>query len=72
MKNEARVGVVVLMALILLVTGYFYLRGLGLTSDKYYMRLTGATHVAPGNEVRLQGVKIGQVLEVVLIESKNP
>ena len=70
--NEARVGVVVVIALVLLVTGYFYLRGLGLSSDKYYMRLLGAASVAPGNDVRLQGVKIGQVLDVALNDEQKP
>lgn len=72
MKNEARVGVVVMIALTLMVVGYFYLRGLGLTSDKYYLRLVGATRVAPGNEVILQGVKIGQVQDVDLDEEQKP
>ncbi len=72
MKNEARVGIVVFIALATMVVGYFYLRGLGLTSDKYYLRLIGASHIAPGNEVRLQGVKIGQVLEVALDEGQKP
>lgn len=72
MKNEARVGVVVLIAIVTMVLGYFYLRGLGLTADKYYMRLTGASHVAPGNEVRLQGVKIGQVQDVTLDSEQKP
>ncbi|HEY0076625.1 MAG TPA: MlaD family protein [Abditibacteriaceae bacterium] len=72
MKNEARVGVVVMIALTLMVVGYFYLRGLGLTSDKYYLRLVGATRVAPGNEVVLQGVKIGQVQDVDLDEEQKP
>ena len=70
--NEARVGIVVVIALVLLVTGYFYLRGLGLSSDKYYMRLLGVASVSPGNDVRLQGVKIGQVLEVGLNEEQKP
>lgn len=72
MKNEARVGLVVLIAIATMVVGYFYLRGLGLTSDKYYLRLAGASHISPGNEVRLQGVKIGQVLEVALDGEQKP
>ncbi len=70
--NEARVGMVVVIALALMAVGYFYLRGLGLSSDKYYMRLVGATSIVEGNEVRLQGVKIGQVQEVELNEEQKP
>ena len=72
MKNEARVGIVVLIAIATMVVGYFYLRGLGLTSDKYYLLLKGASHIAPGNEVRLQGVKIGQVIDVSLDVEQKP
>ena len=70
--NEARVGIVVVLALILMVVGYFYLRGLGLSSDQYYMRMVGATNIVQGNEVRLQGVKIGQVKDVTLNDEQKP
>lgn len=72
MKNEARVGVVVVMAIALMVVGYIYLRNLGLSADKYYMRLVGATIITPGNEVRLQGVKIGQITDVTLNAVQKP
>jgi ABC-type transporter Mla subunit MlaD len=64
--NEIRVGIVVVAALALMVGGYFYLRGSGLGADLYYVRLNSAAIVAAGNDVRLQGVKIGQVQDVVL------
>jgi ABC-type transporter Mla subunit MlaD len=64
--NEARVGFVVVLALSLLAGGYFFLRGIGLRSDTYYLRLNGAATIATGNDVRLQGVKIGQVRDVTL------
>lgn len=64
--NEVKVGVVVVLALILMIGGYFYLRGLGLGADLYYLRLNGVASVAAGNDVRLQGVKVGQVQEVTL------
>ncbi|MDQ3815841.1 MAG: MlaD family protein [Armatimonadota bacterium] len=65
-SNEVRVGIVMFLALTLMVVGYFFLRGLGLGADLYYLRLNGAANVAPGNDVRLQGIKIGQVQEVTL------
>ena len=64
--NEIRVGIVVVLALALLAAGYFFLRGVGLGADLYYMRLNGIASVATGNDVRLQGVKVGQVQEVTL------
>ncbi|HVF10917.1 MAG TPA: MlaD family protein [Abditibacteriaceae bacterium] len=64
--NEIRVGIVVVLAVSLMIGGYFYLRGLGLGADLYYLRLNGVASVAAGNDVRLQGVKVGQVKEVTL------
>src|SRR5688572_19511704 len=64
--NEARVGIVVVAALALMVAGYFFLRGFGLGADLYYLRLSGAANIAEGNDVRLQGVKVGQVQDVTL------
>jgi phospholipid/cholesterol/gamma-HCH transport system substrate-binding protein len=64
--NEARVGVVVVAALALALIGYFYLRGTAPGADLYYLRINGAATVAQGNDVRLQGVKIGEVREVAL------
>jgi ABC-type transporter Mla subunit MlaD len=62
--NEIKVGVVVLLGLVIATIGYFLLRGVGLGADEYKMRLSGAAQIAQGNDVRLQGVKIGQVEEV--------
>lgn len=62
--NEIKVGIVFLIGLGIIVTAYFYLRGVGLGADIYYLRLTGVSQIAQGNDVRLQGVKIGQVQDV--------
>jgi ABC-type transporter Mla subunit MlaD len=64
--NEARVGVVVIAALALALIGYFYLRGVAPGADLYYLRINGPATIAQGNDVRLQGVKIGEVREVAL------
>ena len=63
-SNEIRVGIVFLGGLALIVFGYFYLRGLGLNAEFYTLRLNGAASIAQGNDVRLQGVKVGQVSDV--------
>ncbi len=63
-SNEIRVGIVFLGGLALIIFGYFYLRGLGLNAEFYTLRLNGAAAIAQGNDVRLQGVKIGQVADV--------
>lgn len=64
--NEARVGVVVVAALALALIGYFYLRGVAPGADLYYLRINGPATIAQGNNVRLQGVKIGEVRDVTL------
>lgn len=63
-NNEIRVGAVVLAGFFVIIYGYFYLRNLGLGADLYYVQVRGAATIAQGNDVRLQGVKIGQVQEV--------
>jgi len=62
--NEIKVGIVFLVGLFIIVSGYFYLRGVGLGADLYYLRLSGVAQIAQGNDVRLRGVKIGQVQDV--------
>lgn len=64
--NEARVGLVVVIALAVLIGGYFALRGVGIGAQLYYVKLDGAALIAQGNDVRLQGVKVGTVQEVSL------
>jgi ABC-type transporter Mla subunit MlaD len=63
-SNEIKVGIVVIAGLALITFGYFKLRGVGLGAEIYYVKLNGAAAIAQGNDVRLQGVKIGQVQEV--------
>ena len=64
--NETRVGLVVVIALAVLIGGYYALRGVGVGGQQYYMKLNGAALIAEGNDVRLQGVKVGTVQEVSL------
>jgi phospholipid/cholesterol/gamma-HCH transport system substrate-binding protein len=64
--SEAKVGVVVVMALAVLGGGYVFLRGLGLGGEVYYVQLDGVANIAVGNDVRLQGVKVGQVKAIEL------
>jgi len=64
--NEARVGFVVVLALATALVGYFFLRGIGPGADLYTIRLSGAGAIAKGNDVLLQGIKVGTVREVGL------
>lgn len=56
----------VVLALALALVGYFFLRGIGLGADLYTIRLSGAGAIAKGNDVLLQGIKVGTVREVGL------
>lgn len=84
-SNEAKVGGVVLLALATLAGGYSYLRGMGRGGDNYKMIVqSGSANIQAGSEVRLRGVKIGEVRAVKLdpttqkplltlaIQSQNP
>lgn len=64
--NEVRVGGVVLAAMVLLVVGYLYFRGVGFGASFYYVRLEQAASISAGAEVRLQGVKVGVISSVSL------
>jgi ABC-type transporter Mla subunit MlaD len=66
--NEVRVGAVVILALAVLLGGYFALSGAGWGAQKYYLKLDGAALISEGSDVRLQGVKIGTVQSVTLDE----
>ena len=66
-KNEAKVGAVVLLAIAALLGGYGFLRGMGRGGDNYKMMVqSGSANIQNGSDVRLRGVKIGEVREVAL------
>ncbi len=67
--DEVRVGVVVVLALLLALSGYFFLRGAGPLSrmDEYRLLVEqGVAIVATGNDVRFEGVKVGEIKKVEL------
>lgn len=67
--DEIRVGIVVVLALLLALSGYFFLRGAGPLARADHYRLLveqGVAIVAAGNDVRFQGVKVGEVKKVEL------
>ena len=66
-SNEAKVGGVVLLALLALLGGYGFLRGMGRGGDSYKLLVqSGAANIQNGSDVRLRGVKIGEVRDVAL------
>ena len=70
--NEARVGAVVIAALVLGVGGVIYLQGVGLRPETYYAQLEGGSGILPGAEVRVQGVRVGVVQSIALNAEQQP
>lgn len=66
--TEAKVGVVVVLALTAMGGGYLFLRGMSLGADSYRLRLLAPANIAKGSDIRLQGVKVGVVENVTLDE----
>ena len=64
--NELKVGLAIVASAVIFLLGYRYLQDVPLlagTSD-YYSVLADAKGLIPGNPVRLNGVKVGSVVNV--------
>ncbi len=73
-SNEARVGIVVLLALMALGGGYVFLTRDTRGGDRYRIVVnSGVASIHPGSDVLLRGVKIGEVRKVGLDpNTQNP
>lgn len=72
-SKEFKLGLLAVIGLVLVLLGINFLKtGLGFgRSNEYYALFDNGTGLKPENEVQLNGVKIGEVLEVGLLP-KNP
>jgi phospholipid/cholesterol/gamma-HCH transport system substrate-binding protein len=68
LRNEAKVGLIVFAALVLLIFVYWFLGGFSLRASSYPIHgvFANAQKLEKGADVRLAGVKVGVVREVVL------
>lgn len=68
LKNEAKVGLLVFAAVVVLIAMYWFLRGFGLGESTFpvYAVFNDARKLDKGADVRMAGVKIGLVQEVRL------
>lgn len=66
--SELRVGLFVLVGLLILAVGIFYVTGAGVLGPKYHLRtyLPEVSGLATGAPVRLDGVEIGNVDRIAL------
>lgn len=67
-RKEFIVGIFSVAGIVLLILGFFYLKGESLFSDKteYYVIYDNADGLASGNAVKLNGVQVGKVVSVGL------
>ncbi|MCE5315286.1 MAG: MlaD family protein [Armatimonadota bacterium] len=73
LRNEAKVGLIVFASLVLLVGVYWFLGGFSLRASTYpiYGIFANAQKLEKGADVRMAGVKIGVVSDVVLTSDSN-
>jgi len=69
-SKEFKVGLLVVLGLLLLFIGVNFLKGGGIFTKnrEFYAVFSQSSGLQPSNEVQLNGVKVGQVLEVYLHE----
>ncbi|MFN4146523.1 MAG: MlaD family protein [Runella sp.] len=72
-SKEAKVGLLVLVALGMLYFGFNFLKGADLFSStfKYYVLYDDIGALQPSNLVKLNGVQVGQVKATELLQEKN-
>ncbi len=72
-SNETKVGALTVIAVIMLILGYNYLKGNELfsTTNTYYAIYDNVDGLTPSNAVMLQGLKVGQVRKVTYRDDKK-
>ena len=72
LRHEARVGLVVTLAIAALLFGYMFLTGVGLRSNTYtvYAVFKNVMRLSDGAEVRMAGVRIGKVGAIWLTSNR--
>lgn len=73
LRNEAKVGSLIFVAVLVIIAMYWFLRGFGLGSATYkvYSVFADARKLDKGADVRMAGVKIGYVHEIALTKSSR-
>lgn len=73
LRNEAKVGLIVFAAIVVLVGVYWFLGGLGMRTSSYpvYAEFADARKLDKGADVRMAGVKIGIVRGITLTKKSR-
>lgn len=73
LRNEAKVGSLIFVAVLVIIAMYWFLRGFGLGAATYkvYSVFSDARKLDKGADVRMAGVKIGYVNEIALTKSSR-
>lgn len=71
--DEFKVGISVVIALLILVIGLFYLKGINVftSSRTFYAYFENASGLKPGSSITLHGVKIGQIRKLYIDENND-
>lgn len=66
--NEAKIGALVIISLVILILGFNFLRGKGFfnTDNTYYTIIENSGGLQEAASVQLQGVKVGKVSDITL------
>ena len=73
LRNEAKVGSLIFVAILLIIAMYWFLRGFGLGAATYqiYSIFADARKLDKGADVRMAGVKIGYVNDIALTKTSQ-
>lgn len=73
LRNEAKVGLLVFTAIVALIAMYWFLRGytLGASSYPVYAIFSDVRKLDKGADVRMAGVKVGQVSNIMLTSASQ-
>lgn len=73
LRNEAKVGSLIFVAVLVIIAMYWFLRGFGLGAATYdiYSIFADAHKLDKGADVRMAGVKIGYVDEITLTHTSH-
>lgn len=71
--DEFKVGLSVVIAGVILITGLFYLKGINVFNNSrvFYAYYKNADGLKPGNSITLHGVKIGQIRDLTIDEDND-
>jgi phospholipid/cholesterol/gamma-HCH transport system substrate-binding protein len=73
LSKEFKVGLFMVMAIVLLYFGFYFLKGVNFFSNShtYYAFYDNVDNLTPSNQVRLNGLAVGRVSDIQIQQTKN-